>query len=277
MTAKVPVAGQTYTFGVNVVSQGDTDIYQAAPTIAAGDFQRSINGAAFENMDNLPTVTPAGGKRIAIVLSAAETTAAGAGGHIHIVGSDAAGAEWQDISIEVTVFDADVATGDIYGIVSNAGYGNSALGTAIAAIPTMAAPSAADVADAVADEVLSGHVGAGSLAVAITDISSAVAAVPTVGEIDTQLSGTHGAGAWGAAVVGASSVVYTVAVGGSPLAGVYVRMTTDAAGANSVDAGTTTALGQVTLHHDLASGTTVYLWRSLAGYEFADPDVEVIP
>lgn len=170
MMAKVPVAGQTYTFGVNVVSQGDTDIYQAAATIAAGDFQRSINGAAFENLDNLPTVTPAGGKRIQIVLSAAETTAAGAGGHIHIVGSDAAGTEWQDISIEVTVYDADVPTGDIYGIVSNAGYGNSALATGIAAIPTTAAPSAADVADAVADEVLSGHADAGSLAVAITDI-----------------------------------------------------------------------------------------------------------
>lgn len=144
-------------------------------------------------------------------------------------------------------------------------------------VDAAAAPSAADNADAVADELLSGHLTPGSLAVAITDIISGLAAVPTAAEIDTQLSGTHGAGAWGAAVVGASSVVYTVSVGGSPLAGVYVRMTSDAAGATNVDAGTTTALGQVTLHHDLASGTTVYLWRSLAGYEFADPDVEVIP
>jgi len=98
---------------------------------------------------------------------------------------------------------------------------------------------------------------------------------PTVVQIDTQLSGTHGAGAWGSGT-GASSKTYTVTVDGSAGTGVYVRMTTDAAGTNNVDAGTTNAAGTVTLHHDLAVGTTVYLWRSKDGVEFTDPDIEVI-
>ena len=107
MTA-VPVAGQTFTFGIGVGSQADTNVLQAAPAIAAGDIRRSINGAAFANLDNLPTVNPAGGKRIEIVLSAAETTAAGAGGEIFVLASDAAGTEWQDVAIGLRVYAADV-------------------------------------------------------------------------------------------------------------------------------------------------------------------------
>lgn len=104
----VAIAGQTFTFGVSVPSQADDDIFQAAATIAAGDFQRSINGAAFANLDNLPTVTPAAGKRIQIVLSAAETTAAGAGGEIYIVASDQADDEWKDLAVGVKVFATDL-------------------------------------------------------------------------------------------------------------------------------------------------------------------------
>jgi hypothetical protein len=77
--------------------------------------------------------------------------------------------------------------------------------------------------------------------------------------------------------VGASSVVYTVTVGGLPLAGVFCRMTSDVTGLAQVDAGTTNALGQVTFHHDLPSSTPVWIWRTLAGYSFADPDAETIP
>jgi hypothetical protein len=93
-----------------VVSQADTNVFQADPTLVAGDIQRSINGGAFGNMDNLPTVTPALGKRIQIIVSAAETTAAADGGSIYIVASDQAGAEWQDRAVELRVNDADLAS-----------------------------------------------------------------------------------------------------------------------------------------------------------------------
>lgn len=104
MASSVPVAGETFTFGCSAISQADTDIFQAGATIAAGDFQRSINGGAFANLDNTPTVTPAAGKRIQFVISAAETTSAGAGGEIYIVGSDQAGDEWQDFGVSLRVF-----------------------------------------------------------------------------------------------------------------------------------------------------------------------------
>lgn len=82
----------------SVISQS-TGEFQAAPTIAAGDFQRSINGGAFANMDNIPVVTPAAGKVIAITLSVAETTC----DRLTIIGSDAAGAEWDDVFICVPI------------------------------------------------------------------------------------------------------------------------------------------------------------------------------
>jgi len=109
----VPVAGSTFTFGVGLVSQADTRLLQANPTIAAGDFQRSVNGGAFGNLTNLPTVTPAGGTRVEIVLSAAETTAAGAGGEIWVRWIDAAGAEWCDGYTSLRVHTAELDTPDI--------------------------------------------------------------------------------------------------------------------------------------------------------------------
>jgi hypothetical protein len=94
--SQTPVVGETFTFGVGLFQQADTKLLQANPTIAAGDFQRSINGGAFANLDNLPTVTPAGGYRVEVVISAAETTSAAAGGEIWVRWVDQAGAEWCD-------------------------------------------------------------------------------------------------------------------------------------------------------------------------------------
>ena len=105
----IAVAGSTYTFGVSLEDQANAGLFKAAPTIAAGDFQRSINGGAFANLDNLPTVTPSGGKRVQIVLSASETTSAADGGNIYIVASDASGAEWYSLAVEVRVRSADLA------------------------------------------------------------------------------------------------------------------------------------------------------------------------
>ena len=76
---------------------------------------------------------------------------------------------------------------------------------------------------------------------------------------------------------GATAETYTVTDSGTglPIDGVRVWMTSDIAGMAEVGgSGHTNALGQVTLRHDLPTGTTIYLWRELAGYSFDDPDVE---
>jgi hypothetical protein len=69
---------------------------------------------------------------------------------------------------------------------------------------------------------------------------------------------------------------YTVTVPstGQPIADVRVFATTDIAGANVVACGYTDDFGVVNLPLD--SGTW-YLWRRKAGYQFTDPDTEVIP
>ncbi len=45
------------------------------PTLAAGDFKISKDGGAFANLATLPTVTPASGDQVVVVLSASEMNA----------------------------------------------------------------------------------------------------------------------------------------------------------------------------------------------------------
>jgi hypothetical protein len=70
-----------------------TPVFQANPTLAAGDAKVSIDGGALANLATLPTVTPAAGKMVKVSLSAAEMN----GDNITVVLSDAAGAEWCDV------------------------------------------------------------------------------------------------------------------------------------------------------------------------------------
>ncbi len=75
---------------------------------------------------------------------------------------------------------------------------------------------------------------------------------------------------------GGTEEIYTVtdSTTGLPIDGVHVWVTTDIGGANIIWAGYTNAAGIVKYYHDLATGTTVYLWRELAGYRFTNPDSE---
>ena len=102
------VAGSTWQREFPLNSQASSHAFQTPPTIASGDFKRSIVTAggtvgALTNLDNLPTIDPAGSVQVKIILSASETTAAGDGGHINIIGVDASGAEWDPIFISVDV------------------------------------------------------------------------------------------------------------------------------------------------------------------------------
>ena len=52
--------------------QANAGLFKAAPTLAAGDFKVSIDGGALNNLTDLPTVTPTGGRMVKITLTAAE-------------------------------------------------------------------------------------------------------------------------------------------------------------------------------------------------------------
>lgn len=89
---------------VGLVSQA-TGLLQVNPTIAAGDFQVSTDGAAFANLATLPVVTPAGGRAVKISLSAGEMN----GDTVVLQCVDAVGAEWSDqlINIPIRVYIID--------------------------------------------------------------------------------------------------------------------------------------------------------------------------
>lgn len=68
-----PLKNTAYTFpGIGLISTSNPNQFLLNPVLAAGDFQISKNGGAFVNLATLPTVSPAGGDTIVIVLSADE-------------------------------------------------------------------------------------------------------------------------------------------------------------------------------------------------------------
>jgi hypothetical protein len=103
MAGVPPKSGQAYTLYFSVTSQADSNIFQAAPTIAAGDFRYSNDaGATFANPATLPSVVAGNNKVIQAPLTVAEMTPS-VGDKILFAGSDQIGTEWQDIFIEITV------------------------------------------------------------------------------------------------------------------------------------------------------------------------------
>ena len=76
------IAGQTKSIPIAVPDSAAPTTARINPTIVAADFTISVNGAAWNALTNTPTVAPAGSDQIVVVLSAAETAAAGAGGFI---------------------------------------------------------------------------------------------------------------------------------------------------------------------------------------------------
>jgi len=95
----VPVLNTAYTFFVTLADALDPSTFKASPTIAAGDFQISIDGGAFANLTNLPTVAPSGSITVQIVLTAAEMN----GSKINVQAIDQAGAEWQPVLMSIDV------------------------------------------------------------------------------------------------------------------------------------------------------------------------------
>lgn len=70
--ANPPKKNQAFVTYITLNDATDNLSFKANPTIAAGDFKISLDGAAFVNLTTLPTVTPAGGVGVKISLSAAE-------------------------------------------------------------------------------------------------------------------------------------------------------------------------------------------------------------
>ena len=92
-----PRKNVAFTFYVGLVSQANTKVLQGSATLAAGDVKGSVDGGALANLTTLPVVTPAASKAIKVDLSAAEMN----GDNIVVIFSDAAGAEWCDLIVNI--------------------------------------------------------------------------------------------------------------------------------------------------------------------------------
>ena len=90
-----PKKNIAFTVFVSLVSQSNTKLFQANPTLAAGDVKVSIDGGAFNNLATLPVVTPASGRAVQVDLSTSEMN----GDNIIVTFVDAAGAEWCDLML----------------------------------------------------------------------------------------------------------------------------------------------------------------------------------
>ncbi len=102
---------QAFTFSIGLTSQADVKLLQVNPTIAAGDFKVSIDGGAFADLTNLPAVTPAGGRAVKFIMTAAQMN----GDYIFIQSVDAAGSEWCDDWISISTIPNDASLTQIDG------------------------------------------------------------------------------------------------------------------------------------------------------------------
>lgn len=70
-----PKRGEDFEFPFFLEDYANPGNWRANPTLAAGDVKISKDGGAWANLTNLPTVSPAGGEQIVVVLTATEMTA----------------------------------------------------------------------------------------------------------------------------------------------------------------------------------------------------------
>ena len=153
-TYNPPKKNAAFIMYVGLRDQADANLMKANPTLASGDFKVSKDGGSLANLATLPTVTPASGKMVKISLSATEMNA----DNVTIVCSDAAGAEWADLIINLQTVANQFDDLD-------------------ATIDALNNPTAAAIADAVLDEALSGHSTAGTLGKAVADIETDVTSI----------------------------------------------------------------------------------------------------
>ena len=91
-----PKQGVSFSFRLSLVDALNPEGFLANPPIAAGDFQRSLDGGALANLDTLPVVDPAGSTGVLFTTSIAEMTAQ----ELRIYGKDqTVPTAWQEMEV----------------------------------------------------------------------------------------------------------------------------------------------------------------------------------
>ena len=93
-----PVKGQDFKIRIALEDTANPGSLKANPTITAGDFKIDIDGAGFNNLATLPSVSPASGVAVLLELSTSEMN----GDVITIIGIDqTADKEWSDFFLSI--------------------------------------------------------------------------------------------------------------------------------------------------------------------------------
>ena len=241
-----PKKNVAYDFYISLIDSADTGTFKAAPTIAAGDFQVSGDGAAFANLATLPVVDPAGSIGVKVSLSAAEMNF----DKIMVQCIDAAGAEWDDVLIFI-----DATAVNVDDVVRSTNPGNTLdidasnrAGSDVQAIDgsVQRATDLAEIAQyliANSAEPITNYVADDSL------LAKMLAADGDISAYDDQVHSQEAiAVTLGGTGTGARTVAVTVDDGAAVLENAIVRFTE---GANTY-AGPTNASGQISFSLDLA-------------------------
>ena len=92
-----PKINTEYIFYVALVDSANRPDFKANPTLAEGDFKASTDGGAFANLTTTPDVDPDAGIAVKITLDTGEMN----GANVKVACIDAAGAEWDDLFINI--------------------------------------------------------------------------------------------------------------------------------------------------------------------------------
>jgi hypothetical protein len=98
MTSMVPPErGREFSFEIGLVSVADANVFQANPTLAAGDVKVVKDGVLDGNIDTLPSAVTSCTQLITVTLSETEMDA----DVVTVLFHDASGAEWQDAAVSI--------------------------------------------------------------------------------------------------------------------------------------------------------------------------------
>src|SRR3990167_2699496 len=120
-----PKINTAYVFYISLVSQANTKVFQANPTLAAGDFNVATDDGAPGALGTTPVVDADFTKRVKVTLAAGEMN----GGNVTLICSDAAGAEGWDLTINIQT-SARQADGLAFPVTSGRGLDVTATGAA---------------------------------------------------------------------------------------------------------------------------------------------------
>lgn len=271
------------------VDDTDGKTAETALTITQTDIRLSKNAGVYAQKNDTGSATHMENGHYAVTLNTTDTNTLG---HLRIaVNETGALPVWRDyLILPANIYDSLLNTDklQVHAVeIDNNLITAAAIATGAIDADALAADAAAELADAIWDEALTGHLTAGSTGDALNDAGGAAADPWT-----TTLPGAYSSGTAGwilgnrldakiSAVSGnspgAGAVEFTYTLTdqntGNPIPDADVWATTDSAGTTVVASGRTDQNGIITFYLDPG---TICIWRQKSGWNFTNPDTETV-